>query len=122
MKRDLELSRELLLAMEESPSELSTNSLTERFEQPGEILAYHALLLEDAGLIHAAVTPKSRKVHPQAAVLLRLTHEGHEFIESVRSDTTWNNLKQYVTKKGLEVTLDTAVKALPGFIAAALGG
>ena len=122
MKRDIELSRELLIAMEESDSELSTNTLASQRDETGEVLAYHVLLLEEAGLVEAAIMPKNRKVHPQAAVILRLTHAGHEFLDSVRSDTAWNKLKGYVTSKGLEVTVGTLMKAIPGFVAAALGG
>lgn len=124
MKRDLDLSRKLLLAMEGSDVDLHSNSLARDLDQDESVVAYHILLLKEAGLVQAAVHTNRRGLssHPDAAIMQRLTHVGHEFIEAVRSDTFWNRLKQYVAEKGLEVTIDTARKAIPGLINAALEG
>jgi hypothetical protein len=109
--------------MEKSDSSLSMSTLAAQRTESEEILAYHVLLLKEAGLVEATIhtSSRTRSGHPDAAVMQRLTYAGHEFLDSVRSDTTWNKLKTYVSGKGLELTVDTLMKAVPGFIAAALG-
>ena len=124
MKRDIELSRKILIAVEESDAPLSTRALATPLEEPEVILAYHVLLLKEAGFVVAAVAmnTRTRSGGAESALVHRLTHDGHEFLDTVRSDTTWKKLKGYVSSKGLEVTVGSLVKAVPGFIAAALEG
>jgi len=70
------------------------------------------MLLEEGrfieGRIHKSHTGDGRIAHAQA---LRLTWEGHELLDKIRSETMWNKIKTLAKEKGLELTFDT-VKAL----------
>jgi len=92
MKRDLDTIRSLLL---------KTESSTQAFqcESPEEI--YNAVLLSDAGLIEARFAPPT---FPKMAVLLRLTWQGHDFLDAARNDTIWNTAKEKFLKPGISWT------------------
>ena len=36
----------------------------------------------------------------------RLTWEGHEFLDKIRSDTIWNKTKDVIAKHGLPMVID----------------
>lgn len=85
MKRDMDLARAILLEIEKAP--LAPKGL--RITVPGrseEETYYHLLLLEEAGLIHAIpVASFGDKV----ILPMRLTWEGHEFLDNAKDDTRW---------------------------------
>ena len=62
-------------------------------------------LLIDAGLIDGQVAntlgPGVKDFFAQ-----RLTWEGHEFLDSIRSDTVWNKTKKLFADEGLSMTVD----------------
>lgn len=43
----------------------------------------------------------------------RLTMEGHDLLDTIRSATIWNSVKEMAKKKGLDLTIDV-VKGLAG--------
>lgn len=86
MKRDMDLIREVLLAIETSPK---TQGLIE-LDLPGhddELVSYQVKLLAEAGLIEATNLSHSRGFSwkPRS-----LTWAGHEFLDAARNDTVWN--------------------------------
>lgn len=88
MKRDLEVLREILLAVEdaEGPFDLTDRRLGGR--SFGE-LAQHAELLIEAGLIKGEVVSSDSSGVPVYVRILRLTWAGHEFLATARDAASW---------------------------------
>src|SRR6266545_4070275 len=103
MKRDLDLIRKMVLAIEDAPSgwapKLSIDGYT-----PTQV-GYHAYLLVDAGLVRG----HDVTIHGgtgQEALITSLTWAGHEFAEAARDDTRWEKAMGIVKDKGGTITLD----------------
>ena len=118
MKRDMDLARAILLALEDSPDVAGGQAITVDGVSDLEV-SYHVKLLHDAGLIEAFdfSDQSDFKWVPQ-----RLTWDGHEFLEAARSETIWIKAKQLVTDRvgGISfdvlkaVLVDLAKKAVIG--------
>lgn len=98
MKREMELVREILFRLNNhehgyAPDNLEIDGFS------SEQIGYHCLLLGEAGLIQAtdATTMASRS--PKASPV-RLTWEGHEFIENAQNEKVWGQAKEAVGKVG----------------------
>ena len=91
MKRDMDLVRTILLAIEERPNDSRMQPLQIENAEPAIVFG-HVELLHEAGLIQGRdVTPQGtpfRKIVP-----LRLTWAGHEFLDAVRRDAVWQKVK-----------------------------
>jgi len=113
MKRDMELIRKILFQLEE------TQNLDYQYEFEVDgydytTVFYHLLLLHDAGFIDAIVTkprsPYARRIEP-----VRLTWQGAEFLEAMRSDTVWADVNNRMAAVGgfvTEVALALAIKLI----------
>lgn len=98
MKRDMELVRKLLLAVEAHDSPDKTFDIENTFpDYPLEVVMYHVKILDEAGLVDATDASDSRKIYymPNG-----LTWNGHEFLDAIRNDTVWNKVKQVIQEKG----------------------
>jgi len=98
MKRDMDLVRKILFAVEKHPSGFAPNKL----EIPGhteEEIAYHAYIMKEAGLVGAIETTPWGSSSPQAQIA-RLTWQGHEFLDAARQDRIWQKAKLIVKKVG----------------------
>ena len=88
MKRDLDLSRKILLEIE-SRDEVSVPS-----DDPEDYrrIAYHLLQLQEGGLITgiAATESVGGELLVHVATQPRLTWAGHEFLDAARSEKLWN--------------------------------
>jgi hypothetical protein len=108
MKRDLDLVREILLAVEASDEiPLRWVELDHLGRPQGEI-AYHVVLMAEAGLLEAQnlVTMQRYLWLPK-----RLTWRGHEFLDAIREPEVWRRTKEGVAKAGnasLEFVWDLA--------------
>jgi Hypothetical protein (DUF2513) len=101
LTRDMELIRELLLKLENllTPPEVAV--LTGHEPElaidgySGDQIAYHLVLLREAGLIECP--------GPQPALGVtfeRLSWRGHDFLDSVRNPETWARTKEGARKIG----------------------
>jgi uncharacterized protein DUF2513 len=108
VKRDMDLVRAILLAVEARP----TNSTEVSVSVPGRDdreVGEHLQLMEDAGLVEGVY------ISSGSAGCNRLTWHGYEFLESARNETVWKKAKDITVKKtgGLAMTAITeALKAL----------
>ena len=91
MKRDMDLIRLLLLALE---SGIESEEL-KRYD--GDAQVYHMVLLKDAELIDAVIRHDERGI-PNGVAFLRMTWKGHEFIDSIRDNELWAKVKKHVLK------------------------
>ena len=97
MKRDMDLVRRILLALEAEPSPWGSEEFDVDGYDPATV-NYHVMLMEGAGLINA---------HDQSNEALEvfmwhpvsLTWEGHEFLEASREEGRWSNAKALVKEK-----------------------
>jgi hypothetical protein len=97
MKRDMELARRILLAVEEAPCDSGgwvDRAIPDASEKQ---VAYHVMLLHQAGLVEATdlSTMRNREWKPKW-----LTWEGHEFLEASRNETAWKRTLATVGDKG----------------------
>jgi hypothetical protein len=80
MKREMDMVRDLLLKVESAgPDGVDAKNESE---------AYHMAIMDEAGLIHAAIA-RSGNGLPSAAHAIRLTWIGHEFVDAARSTANW---------------------------------
>lgn len=98
MKRNMDLVREILLALSKhkhgyAPCNFKVEGYTE------EEVLYHCFILDEAGLIDASNTSDDNSLSPEA-IPTRLTWEGHEFIENAKSEKIWQQTKDAVNKIG----------------------
>jgi hypothetical protein len=105
MKRDMELVRKILLALEEAEETTGNNPTIEGYSD--DAVSAHAFLMVQAGLVGGAVVSNLESPNPEA-IAYNLTWEGHEFLDLARSNTIWSKAKAKV----LAATSGTGIAAL----------
>ncbi|HBN9434554.1 MULTISPECIES: DUF2513 domain-containing protein [Pseudomonas] len=93
MKRDMDVIRQILLALDEDGVLL----LTGVDGMDKDVFCFHAQLLLEAGLAEGALGSKNRG-YPASAQLWRLTWEGFDFAATIREDTLWKKAKDVILK------------------------
>lgn len=102
MKRDLDLTRQLLLEIESRGADCSLSSLHSGPDHhTQERIRHHLRLLVDAGLLKEVDRTSS------GIPCVRLTHDGHELLELARGEQRWNEAKQICHQRlgGLSLTI-----------------
>ena len=96
MKRDMDLVRKILIAVEEG------NVKLDDLEYDRDQIDLHVELMKERGLVDAIVVLSSDSVRHKilACSVERLTREGHDFLDRARSESIWERAK----KKCLEQT------------------
>ena len=82
-------------------------------------ISYHVELLIEAGLINGQMV-KTLGPGPYDFFAERLTWDGHEFLDSIRSDTIWQRTKSVFISKGLSMTFDLVKSVAVDFASAFL--
>jgi len=98
MQRDMDLVRTMLLAVEAHPQGFAPHPLAIEGYTSAQI-GYHSTILKEAGLVEAIDSTSSDDTGPMA-IILRLTWQGHEFIEAARSPSIWSQAKSLMLKAG----------------------
>lgn len=93
MKRDLHLVRAIGFAVEAATQSLSSTAIVIDGYRP-EAIAYHAVLMCEAGLLLAEDASELAAGVPEL-MIHRLTWAGHEFIDAARDDSSWNSVKRW---------------------------
>jgi len=108
MKRDMDLVRAILLAVESQPDQPGWVDV-EIEGYPAEAVVYHVRLLDEAGLIEAVdlTTHGGIDWRPK-----RLTWAGHEFLDLARNDKVWKKAMASLSKVGVKVSLPLLQKLL----------
>jgi hypothetical protein len=102
MKRDMDLARSILIALEDAPFDGGPLRLDISDCAP-DVFSYHVMLLYQAGLIHAFDFSGDTFSDWQPAYL---TWEGHEFLEAAKDDTRWNQAKTFLKDSGAPMIFD----------------
>jgi hypothetical protein len=90
MKRDMDLVRNIMLKAESLPP--GPPILYRVSEVEDLVLLHHLELLIEAGLLRGKIT-RSQGSRGDVIGVSGLTWEGHEWIETVRSDRVWEETK-----------------------------
>ena len=110
MTRDLDLIRSLLRETESLPPG-STLPVGRKAEPERH---YNAKLLEEAGL--AIVQSDSQGLN-----IVRMTWQGHDFLDALGDDTVWNKTKTKVNKAVGSASLEVVKAVAEGVTRAQLG-
>ena len=94
MKRDMELMRRILLAIEASNDDEPNSIRLPRHEFDPLHIAHHIRLLQEGNLIHA-VENRGTAIVPHS-----LTWQGHEFLNAIRDNAIWETLKRFEALAG----------------------
>lgn len=110
MKRNWGTIRELLTKVEECTLPTEMVRLGSFPPERAAEVSYHMALLIEAGLVNGQV---SRTIGPEINDFFgqRLTREGHEFLDAIRSNTVWQKTKKTFVEQGVSMTFDL-VKAV----------
>lgn len=114
MKRDMDLIRKILLAVEADQQ----NSPIDGYEE--DTVKYHKALAIEAELVEGSLVKSgsgNREI-PAAVMLKKLTWSGHDFIDAIGSESNWVKVKSYLQDSGKQITIETvkaAVVYLLGF-------
>jgi len=105
MKRNWETIRELLAKVEECTLPTEIIRLSDFPIERNAEISYHMNLLIEAGLVKGQMV---RTMGPEVKDFLaeKLTWNGHEFLDSIRSDTVWQKTKKAFTEQGISMTFD----------------
>jgi hypothetical protein len=122
MKRDFDLVREILFYFENRvDSGVDENVQIEGYDE--KIIAYHNRILYDAGFIRCESVRSSTSGDRVIRVLpFELTWNGHEFLDKIRSDTIWNNIKAYSKEKGLTLSFNIVNELAKKYLASVMAG
>ena len=117
MKRDLDLIRRILFAVEARQETEAPFSV----DVPGysvEQIGYHVQLLSSAGLLRAMDFSGNGPMDWQAQ---SLTWAGHDWLDATRSDTVWHKVKATAKDKGVTLTFELVKQLAVTLTASALG-
>jgi len=114
MKRDMNLIRLLLMQCEGEEPKPDLSAYTE------EQQVYHAALLVEAGLIKGDVL-EDGEGEAKGAVMIRLTWQGHEFLDAARNDAIWRKAGERIKKAGVQVTISVLEELLKKLLKEPLG-
>jgi hypothetical protein len=119
MKRDMELIRKLVLAIEGSasgfaPREIKIDGYSD------EQIRYHAHLMIQAGLAEGADVTHKGSSGPEA-ILNNLTWAGHEFAAAACDETRWRKAMGLVKERAGSVTISVLTQVLTALMKGPLG-
>lgn len=97
MKRDMDLIRKILLAIEADEHGFAPKIEIDGYTE--EEIGYHAILLGEAGLVKVSDVTSMGNKSPEA-IITRLTWAGHEFLDASRNNRIWNQAKDAIAIVG----------------------
>ena len=111
MKRDMDLIREILLYAERQTQRWHAGKAQIEGWKSTEVV-YNVGLCVDRGFLRAEPLRGSeirlKAVGPDW-VVERLTYDGHEFLDNIRNDGIWSQVKSAAKNKGVDLTFDLAI-------------
>ena len=116
MKRNWDMIRDILTQLEEFKNEEGCFNLSSFSQDKHAEISYHMELLMEAGLVNGQMLGEFGP-GPQDFFANRLTWQGHEFLDTIRSDTVWQKTKKSFLSQGISMTFDL-VKSVASDVAA----
>lgn len=96
MKRDLDLIREILIKAEDAKDAVTDCDLVTPEHPIGEV-AFNVELMQDRGLIEATVERAGLNNEPYAIDVARITWEGYDCLDAIRSRKVWEKAKRAIS-------------------------
>lgn len=109
MKRDMDLIRKMVLAVEECPSGFAPELKIQGYDTAQ--IGYHAYLLVNSGLAEGFEITTTCSNGPEYQIT-HLTSAGHDFAGNVRNEYIWDEVLEEIKKKGLVSAGLDAIKKL----------
>jgi hypothetical protein len=110
MRRDMELVRQILMNLEERADSHGNQCVDLQIEgRSATEVSYHVMLLTESGLIEARDASDGEGLEWWP---MRLTWEGHEFLEKAKQDGLWQTAKKMVVERGASLSFDVLKAAL----------
>ena len=110
MKRDMDLVRKMVLAIEDHPDGSAPEMKIEGYTD--EQIGYHAYLLVDSGLATGSDVTTFGSSGPEY-ILTALTSAGHDFADSARNQYVWDEVMADMQKRGfISAAIDVVKKML----------
>lgn len=121
MKRDMDLVRKILFDL--GDSEFSSDMGYPGIEGYSEDqIKHHVFIMKDAGLLTLTEGKKVEGFFGKAEDLdLRITWEGHEFLEKVRDEKLWKSIVKTTKKKTGGLSFDILKAILIATLKEAVG-
>ena len=120
MKRDMELVRKILFELEDTVGNVAEYNLKIDGYSMDQV-AYHCALLFEGGYIHD-YKGQYGSGELYAFGVGRLTWEGHDLLDKIRSDTVWNRTKDTIINRGLPMVIDVIKEVSTSIISAMVEG
>ena len=117
MKRDIDLIKKILIAIEKKESIEAEDVVIDGYEP--DVIAFHCILLNEAGFIKAVVNEKLERMI--TAYPTRLTWDGFEFLELSRNENAWKKTKDFVREKAVSVSVSLLIEVLKYHVKDTLG-
>lgn len=121
MKRDMELVRRILFAIESEYKGVSICNLSVP-EYDLVTIAEHCKIMYEKGLINEYKPVQADGTPVLAFWVGNLTWEGYDFLDKIREDTVWNKTKGFIKDKALPMTLDVIKEIAAAVISETLKG
>ena len=83
-------------------------------------IAYSTLMLLEADYINALIVSGNNKFN--GAIYTGITFEGHQYLDSIRSDKVWNKIKKKLSTEGVSFTLQIVKNVATSIITNSLLG
>ncbi len=99
MKRDLDLVRTILMALEDHEHGFAPNEFRIKGHTDEEV-GFHVLLMGEAGLLKSFDSTTTTSLSPQG-MPGRLTWDGYEFLDAARNASVWEEAKQQIRNGGV---------------------
>lgn len=115
MKRDMESIRTILLAVRDADE-----AVLKITNMDAATFLFHAQLLQEAGLVIGKV-PTDNQNRAKAAVLYRLTWNGHDFADSIADNTIWDKSKKRIIGPSVSWSFDILKDVVAATIKESLG-
>lgn len=106
MERNWDIIREIFTKLESMPQEKGSLNMLDFDETQFAEVSYNVQLLVEAGLVEGQIADEFGG-GPSEFFLMRLTWEGHDLFDAIRSDTVWVKTKKIFAEKGISMTFDS---------------
>ncbi len=110
MKRDMDLVREILLALEGIPAATSP-STPEIDGFSNEQVGSHVHLMIEGGLLDGSEVTSLQSKFPEY-ISLSITWDGYDFLELSKNSSVWKDVKDQIRERGVSVSFDLLRKLL----------
>ena len=100
MKRDMDLVRKILFAIEDNEDgKVDIENLVNGYDR--DQIYLHVELMKEHDLVDAVIVPASdgHEHRILACRIRRLTWDGHDFLDNVRKDEVWEKAKKICLEK-----------------------